>query len=78
MKKLQLNTILFTKDGTKVGNGIITKVINNNKYVVLTDYGNYLNLTSDEISELFITDEDINEDFAVVEYRRYTHKNAKL
>jgi hypothetical protein len=49
---LNINTILYTKDGRKIGNSIVT----GRKgffWFVTTDYGNTVRLTSEEIDEMF-------------------------
>lgn len=49
---LDINTILHTKDGRKIGNAI---VIGREQYhwILKTDYGNELKMTSEEIEECF-------------------------
>jgi hypothetical protein len=49
---LNINTILHTKDGSKIGNAIVTA--SDGCYLeVTTDYGNKLRFTSEEIDEYF-------------------------
>lgn len=52
---IQVNTILKTKDGRKVGNAIVTNINipNRGNHRVVTDYGNLMNLTESEIIGLF-------------------------
>lgn len=49
---LDINTILHTKDGSKIGNAIVT---GRNMYYweITTDYGNKVNFTSEEIDKHF-------------------------
>jgi hypothetical protein len=49
---LDINIILHTKKGSKIGNAIITGR-NGYHWEVTTDYGNKVNLTSEEIYNLF-------------------------
>ncbi len=73
MKQIKMNTILYTKDGRKIGNAIVTNIIGN-FYELKTDYGNSLKLNSQELRELFysemggLTQED-------EDYLGSTHKN---
>ena len=72
-----VNTVLHTKDGRKIGNAII--VGKDDKYnIIKTDYGNEFKFTDGEIEECFyiayseLTDEEIK-------YMRETigeHKNS--
>jgi uncharacterized protein YlaI len=50
---LDINTILHTKDGTKIGNGIIIGRIQF-YWEVTTDYGNKVQLTAEQIEERFV------------------------
>ena len=50
---LDINTILHTKDGSKIGNAIVTGR-EGYYWEITTDYGNKIKLTSEEIDELFI------------------------
>ena len=49
---LGFNTILHTKDGSKIGNAIVTGS-DGRFWVLTTDYGNKVRLTDIEISKLF-------------------------
>ena len=49
---LDINTILHTKDGRKIGNAIVTGR-EGYYWEITTDYGNKVRLTSEEIYELF-------------------------
>jgi hypothetical protein len=49
---LDINTILHTKDGRRIGNAIIIKR-EGYYWTVKTDYGSEVMLTSEEIDELF-------------------------
>lgn len=49
---LGINTILHTKDGSKIGNAIVTDKYGR-YWTVTTDYGNKYSFTRDEIDELF-------------------------
>jgi DNA-directed RNA polymerase alpha subunit len=49
---LNINTILHTKDGSKIGNAIV--IGRDGRYwEITTDYGNKFRLTSEEINEQF-------------------------
>ncbi len=50
--KLKIGTVLCTRDGRKIGNGIILDV-DKPFYVIKTDFGNIIRLTKREIKELF-------------------------
>lgn len=51
-KNIEINTVLHTKDGRKIGNAIVIGY--EGKYnVIKTDYGNKVRLTCDEIKEFF-------------------------
>lgn len=52
ISELKINTILHTKDGSKIGNAIIIGKIDKG-WAVKTDYGNIVFLTTDEIGSLF-------------------------
>lgn len=49
---LGLNTILHTKDGSKIGNGIVTGR-DGYFWEITTDYGSKVKLTIEEIEEKF-------------------------
>ena len=49
---LDINTILHTKDGRKIGNAIVTGR-DGYYWEITTDYGNKVKLTSEEIDEQF-------------------------
>ena len=49
---LDINTILHTKDGSKIGNAIVTGR-DGYYWEITTDYGNKVKLTSEEIDEQF-------------------------
>lgn len=49
--EIGINTILHTKDGSKIGNAIVIDKFD--KFVVKTDYGNTVRLTIEEINNLF-------------------------
>jgi len=76
-RSFDVNTVLHTKDGRKIGNAII--IGKDDKYnIIKTDYGNECQFTDDEIKECFhiaysdLTDEEI-------EYMRETigdHKHS--
>ena len=72
---IDINTILHTKDGRKIGNAII---IGRSGYywIVKTDYGNELKLTEEEIRNAFyiaFKDEDNTEELQ--EYCQLDHKH---
>lgn len=60
--KLDIDTVLHTKDGRRIGNAII--IGKEGEYnIVKTDYGNECKLTDNEIHELFyIAFSDFTED----------------
>lgn len=64
---MEKGTVLFTKDGRRIGNGIILrkcKIFDTiNAYRIKTDYGNVLTLTKNEINELFYVDENFDWNF---------------
>lgn len=75
---MEINTILKTRDGRKIGNAIIIDIVrkpyteNDRLYVIKTDYGNMAELTEFEIKEFFYDPLDIdNVEIANVE----SHKN---
>lgn len=64
MRKLKLNTVLYTRDGTRIGNGIITGFTSVNLrnlinmepliiYSIKTDYGNEIHLKDVLIESYF-------------------------
>lgn len=57
MNNLIEGAVLCTLDGTKVSNAIVAKVIDD-LYYVITDYGNMLRFTEQEIFELYIISPD--------------------
>lgn len=61
---MNINTILHTKDGSKIGNAIITGR-NGYHWEVTTDYGNKCTFTSEEIDKHF--------NIAWYDYDRNTH-----
>lgn len=50
--KITVNTVLHTKDGRVIGNGIVIKVSQGLCHVK-TDYGNVIKLTPTEVLEVF-------------------------
>lgn len=50
--KLNINTILYTKDGSVVGNGIIVNKLGIG-YTIHTDYGNVFKASEREVFEMF-------------------------
>lgn len=68
--KHEVNTILHTLDGSKIGNAIITRV-NSESYTVKTDYGNVCDFTEDELKEYFKVGNSFVQEFS------YTHKYYK-
>lgn len=58
---LNVNDKLYTKDGRKIGNAIVTKIRDHKDlgtlYLAITDYGNSCLLTLDEIETLFYTEQ---------------------
>lgn len=63
--KLRFNTVLFTKNGTRIGNGIIVNIFHHTglkkiMYTVKTDYGNKVSLTEEEIHSSFFVGKRAN------------------
>ena len=59
---LDINTILHTKDGSKIGNAIVTGR-EGHYWVITTDYGNTIKLTEEEVRGQFKTGwEDFNKE----------------
>ena len=63
--RLRFNTVLFTKNGTRIGNGIIVNVFHHPglkkiMYTVKTDYGNRVSLTEEEIHSSFFVGKRAN------------------
>lgn len=59
--KLKVNSILYTKDGRKIGNALIIATRNSEHikekiYDAITDYGNTLSLTKREVKEYYHKD----------------------
>jgi len=60
-KSIETNRILVTRDGWKVGNAIVWQELDElivddksiRNFSVVTDYGNKMTLTEDEINSLF-------------------------
>lgn len=52
-KYLIEGAILNTLDGTKVSNAIIVKITKDKLYIIITDFGNMLRFTKEEIYELY-------------------------
>lgn len=78
VNKLQRNTILFIKNGVRIGNAIIVEKFGNG-YKIKTDYGNDVYMSADEILDLFTPDflnENIHKD--QLQYLREGHKNYKI
>lgn len=75
---MEINTILKTRDGRKIGNAIIIDVVrkpyteNDRLYVIKTDYGNIAEFTELEINEFYHDPLDVdNEEIPNLEL----HKN---
>ena len=52
-KYLIEGAVLNTLDSTKLSNAIIAKITKDNLYIVITDFGNMLRFTKEEIYELY-------------------------
>lgn len=52
---IPINTILYTKDGRKVGNAIVYGY-NKDKITLRTDYGSFVTMTLKEIDDSFYGD----------------------
>lgn len=77
---LKVNTLLYTKDGKKVGNAIIveaTKLENSAYYTVMTDYGKPLLFNAGEIHNLFLVGEVANEDHKHFTQQSKTQQQCK-
>jgi len=72
--KVEINTILLTKDGRRIGNAIVIGK-EGEMNVVKTDYGNQVRLTDEEIDELF---HEAYEGLSIEEreFLEETHKNS--
>ena len=77
MKTIEKNTILFTKDGFLIGNSIVKEKLEDNLFLIITDYGNELKLSENELRNLFTFDFDRYEiiDTEYMNYIRESHKN---
>ncbi len=58
---LNINTILHTKDGRKIGNAIVISR-DKNHWRIKTDYGNHIDMTIEEIDRYFHVAWDDQED----------------
>ena len=55
-KEITLRTILYTKDGRRIGNGLVSGIKSlgdNLSFVVTTDYGKITTLNESEVRGLF-------------------------
>lgn len=69
------NTLLFTRDGTQIGNAIVVECVSG-KHTVLTDYGNVVRpMTTDDLSAFFIFRGAAAESVREVWPRASTHKH---
>jgi hypothetical protein len=50
---MNINTLLYTKDGRIIGNAIVTEKLPDSKWKIKTDYGNEVILMEIEISPIF-------------------------
>ncbi len=69
---LEINTILHTRDGRKIGNAIIVS-ITDKTYHIVTDYGNKCSCNLKEIKELFYIQKKTDDEY--LNYCRSTHKH---
>ncbi len=78
--KLSVNTILYTKDGRKIGNAIITKQSKCGEFwFFTTDYGNHCGpRTTQEILELFYASLDCPYNQELSEAKISEHKHFNL
>lgn len=63
---IKLGTILYTKDGRKIGNAIVRDVFYRSSsetvfYVLVTDFGNQVVFNFNEINESFYISKDIQD-----------------
>jgi len=59
MKKCGVNTVLYTKDGRKIGNAIVIGVTEDNLYIIKTDYGHVVKNSLEYLNESFYMDYDV-------------------
>ena len=79
MKHIEVNTILYTKDGRKIGNAIVIHKMRIS-VEIKTDYANTLVLSLDELKELFyIKKEDLtrDEEIYISENHKYSIQKYK-
>ena len=75
LDKLDIGTILYTKDGRKTGNAIIGEIYDDGLYSIRTDYGNDCKLDIQEIRKLFYIDIELSNNLIDIQFARITHKN---
>lgn len=74
--KLEVGTILFTKDGREIGNAIVTDVemtSTGERFLIKTDYGSVAMLSQKELGDLFHFDFETYEGADLL-IRRESHK----
>jgi hypothetical protein len=71
MGKLEVNRVLFTRDGRKIGNAIIS-FVSVNEIKIITDYGNTVTLNNEGIFELFHEEANENVQFFVDTHKHFT------
>ena len=79
IQKPEVGTILFTKDGRKVGNAIITDEVLTSageSFVIQTDYGSKAVLTTRELTDMFYFDFETYSSVDLLN-RRASHKFAR-
>jgi hypothetical protein len=76
---LKTNTVLYTKDGSMVGNAIVLSK-EDSSYLIKTDYGNLMRLHINEIKDLYtIGSIDLNHKYAKQKSVKYINKlNGKV
>ncbi len=74
---IDINTILHTKDGRKVGNAIVTGR-SGNHWEIVTDYGNKMTeLTSQDLDEMFYIawiDEENGDEIQKMQQEDHKHR----
>lgn len=75
MTHLNINQILYTKDGREIGNAIVHEIHQSGNVTIITDYGNHVRLTEDDLDSLFYWKKEglTKEDIDLIET---THKHA--
>ena len=81
--RLRFNTVLFTKNGTRIGNGIIVNIYHSKSlkkifYTVKTDYGNSVSMSEDQIRDNFHVGKRSNKGHKHYIRKKERHKLAHI